>query len=184
MPAASTCQSGWVRLLSVTHAIEAGACRQGDSNWATGRAPWRGGFGTRPWCWLPALERGGIPPPLQVSFWSPPQGRWMPVEMQMPVCHCRQCKGERPIGAAYGGKGSKGRVAEGSDRPMGTTSCRPQRTQVSCQPPPPWEGTSEAAAEAVRQAVGGGCQSGWGRLLSVTDAMEAGTCRQGDSGWA
>ena len=38
------------------------------------------------------------------------------------------------------------------------------------------EGTSEAAPEAVRQAVGGGCQSGWGRLLSVTN-VEAGTCR-------
>ena len=45
-------------------------------------------------------------------------------------------------------------------------------------------GTSEAAPEAVRQAVGGGCQSGWGRLLSVTNAIEAGTWRQGDSGWA
>ena len=46
------------------------------------------------------------------------------------------------------------------------------------------EGASEAAPEAVRQAVGGGCQSGWGRLLSVTNAIEAGTCRQGDRGWA
>ena len=45
------------------------------------------------------------------------------------------------------------------------------------------EGTSEAAPEAVRQAVGGGCQSGWGRLLSVTNAIEAGTCCQGDSVW-
>ena len=44
--------------------------------------------------------------------------------------------------------------------------------------------TSQAAPEAVRQAVGGGCQSGCGRLLSVTNAIEAGTCRQGDSGWA
>ena len=40
------------------------------------------------------------------------------------------------------------------------------------------------APEAVRQAVGGGCQSGWGRLLSVANAIEAGTWRQGDSGWA
>ena len=46
------------------------------------------------------------------------------------------------------------------------------------------EGTSEAAPEAVKQAVGGGCRSGWGRLLSVTNAIEAGTWRQGDSGWA
>ena len=29
------------------------------------------------------------------------------------------------------------------------------------------------ALEAVRQAVGGGCQSGWGRLLSVANAMLA-----------
>ena len=42
--------------------------------------------------------------------------------------------------------------------------------------------TSEAAPEAVRQAVGGGCRSGWGRLLLVTNATEAGTWRRGDSG--
>ena len=46
------------------------------------------------------------------------------------------------------------------------------------------EGTSEAAPEAVGQAVGGGCQSGWGRLLSVTNAIETGTWRQGDSSQA
>ena len=46
------------------------------------------------------------------------------------------------------------------------------------------EGASEAAPEAVGQAVGGGCQHGWGRLLSVTNAIEAGTCRQVGSGWA
>ena len=45
-------------------------------------------------------------------------------------------------------------------------------------------GTSEAGPEAVRQAVGGGCQSGWRRLLSVTNAIEAGPCCQGDSGLA
>ena len=45
------------------------------------------------------------------------------------------------------------------------------------------ERTSEAAPEAVRQAVGGGCRSGWGRLLSVTYAIEPGTWSQGDSGW-
>ena len=45
------------------------------------------------------------------------------------------------------------------------------------------EGASEAAPEAVKQAVGGGCQSGWGqRLLSVTNAIEAGTWCSGDSG--
>ena len=46
------------------------------------------------------------------------------------------------------------------------------------------EGTSEAGPEAGRQAVGGGCQSGWGRLLSVKNAIETGTWCQGDCGWA
>ena len=46
------------------------------------------------------------------------------------------------------------------------------------------KGTSEVAPEVVRQAVGGGCRSGWGRLVSVTNVTEVGTCRQGDSGWA
>ena len=60
---------------------------------------------------------------------------------------------------------------------------------VPSPPPPPQgcirrEGTSEAAPEAVRRAVGGGCQSGWGRLLSVTNAVEAGIWCQGDNGWA
>ena len=40
----------------------------------------------------------------------------------------------------------------------------------------------KAAPEAVRQAAGGCCQSGWGRLLSVADAIEPGTCRHGNSG--
>ena len=44
--------------------------------------------------------------------------------------------------------------------------------------------TSEAAPEAVRQSVGGGCRSGCRRLLSVIDAVEAGVWRQGDSGGA
>ena len=36
----------------------------------------------------------------------------------------------------------------------------------------------------MRKVVGGGCHSGWGQLLSVTNAIQASTCRQGDSGWA
>ena len=75
-------------------------------------------------------------------------------------------------------------------------SPRPQRvlthsahSPILYPPPPPQgrilrAGTSEMAAEAVGQAVGGVCQSGWGPLLSVTNAVEAGTWRQGDSGWA
>ena len=42
----------------------------------------------------------------------------------------------------------------------------------------------EGASEAVREASGGGCQGGWGRLLPVESATEAGISRQGDSGWA
>ena len=41
-----------------------------------------------------------------------------------------------------------------------------------------------AAPEAVRRAVGGGCHSSWGWLLSVTNTVEAGTWHQEDSGWA
>ena len=44
------------------------------------------------------------------------------------------------------------------------------------------EGILDAVPEAVGQAVGGGCQSGWRRLLSVANAIEPGICRQGDSG--
>ena len=59
-------------------------------------------------------------------------------------------------------------------------------------PPPPQgcigrERTSEAAREAVRQVVGGGCRSGWGRLLWVTNAIEAGAWRRRQwlgEGWA
>ena len=40
------------------------------------------------------------------------------------------------------------------------------------------------APEAVRQALGGVCQSGWVRLLSIMNAVEAGIWCQGDSGWA
>ena len=70
----------------------------------------------------------------------------------------------------------------------------PKSQRGQFNPPPPLpvqgcsrrEGTSEAAPDAGRQAVGGGCRSGWGRLLSVTNAVEPGFCREGDSGigWA
>ena len=46
------------------------------------------------------------------------------------------------------------------------------------------ERVSVVAPEAGREVVGGGCQSGGGWLLSVTNAIEAGTWREGDSGWA
>ena len=70
--------------------------------------------------------------------------------------------------------------------------CQQRRIIGLCAPPPPSpqgcirrEGTSEAASEAVRQAVGGGLPKRSGAvILSVTTAIEAGTCRQGGSGWA
>ena len=65
------------------------------------------------------------------------------------------------------------------------------RMEIKGPPPAPrwWAscrrgGTSETATEAVGQAVGGGCQSVSGRLLSITNAIEVGVCRQGYSGWA
>ena len=59
-------------------------------------------------------------------------------------------------------------------------------------PPPPslprdafeGKGPHRRPQKVARQAFRGGCPSGWGPLLSVTDAIEAGTWRQGDSGWA
>ena len=45
------------------------------------------------------------------------------------------------------------------------------------------KGSIKGGPVAVRQAVGGGCQSSWGRLLSVTNAIEAGAWRQGDGSW-
>ena len=95
-----------------------------------------------------------------------------------------------------------GKATVGSAQPMRSQcsvgrcstacGCRSSKQRVNCGSlSATWpqgcirrEGTSEAAPESVGQAVGGGCQSGWGRLLSVTNAVEPGTCRQGDSGWA
>ena len=75
------------------------------------------------------------------------------------------------------------------ERRIGAAKGKQSDTEALCQPPPPQgcirrDRTSEAAPEAVRQAVGGGCQSRCGRLLSVANAAESGTLRQGDSGWA
>ena len=67
------------------------------------------------------------------------------------------------------------------------TSAFPLRVVTGRAPGRGWirrERTSEAVPEAVRQALGGGFQSGWGWLPSVTNAIEAGSCCQGDGGWA
>ena len=91
--------------------------------------------------------------------------------------------------------GGWGRQSAPLSRPLGPRPPSPLTQRGGTQPPQSarWgdpqgcirrEGTPEAAPGAVRQAVGGGGQSGWGRLLSVTNAIEAGTCRQGDTCWA
>ena len=54
---------------------------------------------------------------------------------------------------AYGGKGSKGRAANG-DRPVGAASCRrDHHTMASCQNPPPPEARTPAHLQAVVQHV-------------------------------
>ena len=65
----------------------------------------------------------------------------------------------------------------------GTPQCRGD-TEAQRQGCIRREGTSEAVPEAVRQAVGGGFRSGWGRLLSVTNAIEPGTWQWPGIGWA
>ena len=67
--------------------------------------------------------------------------------------------------------------------------CR-QSTQLRGKVPPLGlrAGGGDGGMGGGRQAVGRGCQSGWGRLRSVTNAVEAGTWRQGGQwlsvGWA
>ena len=57
-------------------------------------------------------------------------------------------------------------------RPNSNCCCHKCATAASCPTGALGrEGASETAPEAVRQAVGGGCRSGWGRLLSVTNAI-------------
>ena len=86
----------------------------------------------------------------------------MPVKDRWKVrfCHCCHLSlVTRPSGRGEGGLGDGGRDAvEGG-------------------------GGLRGGSRSGRQAVGG-CQSGSGRLLSVTNAIKAGTCRQGDSDWA
>ena len=85
-----------------------------------------------------------------------------------------------PLSSPVMALGQQGNGAAGGARELGLHPRAAQRMAVGMHQ----KGTSEVAPEAVGQAVGGGCQSGWGRLLSVTNAVEAGTWRQRDSGWA
>ena len=80
----------------------------------------------------------------------------------------------QPRGSALGmhGEGGMGRGAWGG----GLEVDRARRGGVHV--PGPGCNRREGASEAVGWAVGGGCQSGWGRLLSVTNASEPGTWRR------
>ena len=71
-------------------------------------------------------------------------------------------------------------------RPSGPATFRLPLGCVTWMPtlPPAPPPAAPPAAVNHRSAVGGGCQSGCGRLLSVPNAIEAGAWRQGDSGWA
>ena len=118
----------------------------------------------------------------------------------------RMSSGERPIGATKGNQTntmascqpplpprevSRGLVWRRSvverARPIGMGKGHQGSIQPHSGPLQPRdavEGKAPEAPEAVRQAVGGGCQGGWGQLLSATNAIKAGAWRQGDSGWA
>ena len=87
------------------------------------------------------------------------------------VCVCPSAQGREPFSSRR--KPSPGRHSPPALRHEGDEEGHIRR-----------DGVSKAVPEAVGHAVGGGCQSGWGRLLSVTNAIEAGTWRQGDIGWA
>ena len=109
-----------------------------------------------------------------------------------------------PLGQTqgWGLAGGRGGRRVHSDRSFSNRlhdGCRLSKAHVSRLPPPrplcpgPWslvfprvrpQGCMrrEGNSEAVRQAVGGGCQCGWWRFMSVTNAIKAGICRQGDSG--
>ena len=62
-------------------------------------------------------------------------GGWVGIQ-QPPPPPPRSQGGERPMGAAYGGKGFEDRARVSGERPIGATRCRQQYNQVSCQRPP------------------------------------------------
>ena len=88
-----------------------------------------------------------------------------------------------PLPASPGGLRPAGTVQATTRLTVRRAHCLCRRL-VGAAAAPKARDALEGASEAVRQAVGGGCRSGWGRLLSVTNAIEADTWRQGDSGWA
>ena len=92
--------------------------------------------------------------------WQPSEAGVLPAPA-LPPEHSKACRNHFPR----------------TGRMVGFSAMRPLvRDEVEGQGPP------ERGPAAVRRAVGGGCQSGLGRLLSVTNATEAGTGRRGDCG--
>ena len=78
-------------------------------------------------------------------------------------------KGGKPRPGAWTGGGRCGVCLEGPNSPCITTEPAGPKREGGGQGCITRERASEEAPEAVGQAVGGGCQSGWGRLLSVTN---------------
>ena len=144
--------------------------------------PWPGYWAFRSFGFAPGASRAVVPNGgLDSGPLAAGAGRWdhwtTATPRKSPGRHCIRSLSGRP----------------GSSRPGGVPFCGSLRSRagsatmrrtVRHQKCIGRKGASEAAPEAVGQAVGGGFQSGWGRLLSVTNAVEAGTWRQGDSGWA
>ena len=84
------------------------------------------------------------------------------------LCKSRGLSKHRPLDQAFAQGG--GVLRAGSS--LETRTPRQARLPRGCQSSPGPAINSKGTAEAVRQAVGGGCQSGWRRLLSVTNAVE------------
>ena len=96
-----------------------------------------------------------------------------------PITDQRGLAANNRAAAVAGGTGERG----GAKAAMGKRAGA--KRPAMCRAASEGEGASEAAEEAVRQAVGGGCQSGCGAVtVGYKCHSEAGTWRQGDSGWA
>ena len=96
-------------------------------------------------------------------------------------------KEQQPDGMSHGGRGFQRCIGTAVHRLLlrcGLCLAVCRSAFIICVPRQRW-GLGQGcvgrkwAPEAVRQAVGGGCQSGWGRLLSATNAIEAGTWGSG-----
>ena len=197
---------GWRRLAKRFGAVTVGLA-SGRQWLGVGWAPWRGGRGGSPpfqciptqgtpfsavlrqnapiWPHLPFREPTLVASLISTSL--PQDSRWRSHRGERDVLRRRVgAQGIQPANALLR---SEGGHEGGVGLPVGASSSSTRVKLLLYMIPPPQgcsrrEGTSEAAPEAVKSAVGEGCPSGWGRLLSVIHAIEAGICRQGEGGWA